>query len=190
MSITPLSPHFTVEEAFPSKCNRDDLAVSFDQALQNATFLATAVLEPVRTALNSPLGVNSWARDRTFNVSLAGKSDPMSANRAASRPGPHCYGSAADVRVIKADKLGEIERNAAYLGAFTMIYRLTIGYGVPQGLPIHEAIIEYGRDNVHITHIHLQSRASEPARRFVARKWKANASGVLCESYERWSPTA
>lgn len=178
-----LSPHFTMDEAFPPKCNRENLAVPFDQAKENARVLAVQVLEPVREALNSPLGVNSWARDRAFNASLA--TDPASAARVLSRPGPHTDGSAADVRIIKADKLPEDQRNAAYLGAFKTIYNLAYG---PAAILVNEAILEYAKDNKHITHIHLQARLYGPKRRFVTRKWKTNAEGVLVESYEAWKP--
>jgi len=175
-----LSPHFLTSEAFAPKCDRAKLSVPFEAAFKNAQFLAIRVLEPVRSALNSPLPVNSWTRDLVFNAALA--TDPASAARVAKRPGPHTDGSACDIRIARADKLAPPDRNAAYAGAFATIYQMALG---PDLLPIHEAILEYAKDNVRITHIHLQARATNPARRFVVRKWVGDSadSSVLREIY-------
>ena len=109
------------------------------------------------------------------------------AARAASRPGPHCYGGSADCAILANEKLTGTQRNNAYLVSYTKLYNMAHATG---GLPIHEAIIEYDKDNVRITHIHVQVRRdSDPAKRFIARRWKINhLTGNQEEVYEDWKP--
>lgn len=185
---TRLSDHFLLEELVNPKCKRDACALPFDQCVQNLTLLCQMILEPWRAAAG-PLAVNSGLRDIEFSAALA--SDPASAARVKKRAGPHCYGLCADIRVLNIDKLVEPDRSTAYLNAFADLYHL-----VQNGLPVHEAILEFrsglpakGQETSNrITHIHVQYKPGvQPARRFVARRWKLN-EGVLAENYVPWRP--
>jgi hypothetical protein len=184
-----LSPHFSELEAFPPRCDRENLAVPFTVALENARYLAVAVLEPWRGILRSPLGINSWARDLTHNATLA--TDPASRARVAQRAGPHCDGSAADVRIVRVEGFPAAERDLSYDSAFFGLWA--------SGLPVRRAILEksqpsddaFGRGRgQRITHIHVQATEGKASRVFVVRDWKRNAAGVWCEDYRTWTPKA
>jgi hypothetical protein len=187
-----ISDHFDFTEVFPARCNIAGLAVPYAAALANARYLARMVLEPWRARLGSALGVNSWARDVVHNAALA--TDPASAARVAKRAGPHCDGSAADLRIIAYDHLPGTDRDAAYRKAFALLREMALA-----GLPVRRGILELskplegaagaGRPS-HVTHIHVQATEGRASGVFVVRDWTRNAAGVWIEVYRTWTPGA
>jgi hypothetical protein len=177
-----LTMNFTEQEAF-GKCDKSQLAIPYEEALYNAIALAI-VLEQWR-GIEGPIGINSWVRDIAQNLRLA--KDPASAARAAKRPGPHCYGGSADCSLLKNEAMSGAARDSGYVASFTRLYKMA---HQPGGFPINEAILEYSGDNTRITHIHVQVRRdSDPARKFITRKWKLNvATGKQEELYQDWTP--
>lgn len=183
--MSQLSPNFDISEFVPMSVNTRALAPELPPADIGLRFaaLAGAVLEPWRTIVG-PIRINSGLRDVIANAKLA--TDPASVARVKSRPGPHCLAECADCALLALDKLPAPERNAAYVAAFAKLHELAHREA---GLPVHEAILEFDRDNKRVTHIHIQHTLRKaPARRFIARTWKANADGVLCELYTPWKP--
>ncbi|TAL43164.1 MAG: hypothetical protein EPN91_07025 [Salinibacterium sp.] len=183
--MSQLSPHFDIGEFVSMSVNTRALAPGLSPNDIGPRFaaLAAAVLEPWRTIVG-PIRINSGLRDVIANAKLA--TDPASAARVKERVGPHCLAECADCALLDLDKLEADARNAAYVAAFGKLYELAHREA---GLPVHEAILEYARDNKRVTHIHIQhTLRKEPARRFLTRTWTTNADGVLCELYTPWKP--
>lgn len=185
-----LTEHFAVLEAFPVSVNLSRLAVDPDTALEAARYLATAVLEPVRAMVASPIGVNSWARDLDRNAALA--TDPASKARVedTARVPPHCTGESADIRVLEYDKQPEPARSNLYRALVVAVHK--------SALPIRRVILEltkpddnsaFGRGRTQrVTHIHIQATKGRASRVFVVRDWIKNRDGVWCEHYRDWTP--
>lgn len=88
--MTPLSPHFTLEElTFSAEAVRHGLANTPNaEQVSNLTRLATTLLEPARLILGCPIFINSGFRTPEVNR-LVGSTAPHSA---------HLDGCAADMR--------------------------------------------------------------------------------------------
>jgi len=183
--VSQISPNFSIAEFVPMSVNTRALAPELNpnDIAPRIAALCLAVLEPWRTIVG-PIHINSGLRDVLKNAALA--TDPASQARVAAHVGPHCLAECADCALLELDKLDDDARDAAYVVAFGKLYELAHREA---GLPVHEAILEYGHDNKRVTHIHVQATLrKDPARRFITRTWKNNADGVPCELYTPWLP--
>lgn len=73
--MTPLSPHFTLEELTRSQMAAragEDLSHPPPEVLANLTALCLEVLEPVRELLGVPMYISSGWRPRWLNIAIGG----------------------------------------------------------------------------------------------------------------------
>lgn len=127
-----LSQNFTLAEFLRSETAdrfRLDNTVLITEHQDNLKALCTAVLQPLRDAIGSPLRINSGFRSAVVNEKLGG-----------AQGSQHCYGEAADIECLEVDNL-------------QLAHKI-----VELGLPFDQLILEFYRHPdprsgwVHVSH--------------------------------------